>query len=96
MYMLILILGLCAAALFLAGFVRGLRNAILEYRRGRPESSEVPEYNYAGMAVISVIASAVIIGLAGFSPAFIYVGPLLALCTAAGIGTAFFVERPSA
>jgi hypothetical protein len=95
MYSLILILGLCAAALFLAGFVRGLRNAIIEYRRGKPEPAEVPDYKYAGMAAVSVVASAVIIALAGFSPAWIYAGPLMALCTAAGIGVAFFVERPS-
>jgi hypothetical protein len=95
MYSLILILGLCAAALFLSGFARGLRNAILEYRQGKPEPTDVPDYNYAGMAAISVIASAVVIALAGFGPGWIYAGPLLALCTAAGIGTAFFVERPS-
>jgi hypothetical protein len=96
MFTVILLLGLCAAALFLSGFVRGLRNAILEYRQGKPEPTEVPHYNYAGMAAISVAASAVVIALAGVSPAFIYIGPLLALCTAAGIGTAFFVEKPSA
>jgi len=95
MYSLILVLGLCAAALFLTGFARGLRNAILEYRQGKPEPTEVPDYNYAGMAAISVIASAVVIALAGFGPGWIYAGPLLALCTAAGIGTAFLVERPS-
>ena len=95
MYTLIVTLGLCAAALFLAGFARGLRNAVLEYRRGKPEPTVVPEYKYAGMAAISVVASAVVIALVGFSPAFIYAGPLLALCTAVGIGTAFFVERPS-
>ena len=95
MYTLITVLGLCAAALFLSGFIRGVRNAILEYRQGKPEPTEVPDYNYAGLAAISVAASAIVIALAGFSPAFIYIGPLLALCTAAGIGTAFFVERPS-
>jgi hypothetical protein len=95
MYYLILVLGICAAAVFLAGFIRGLRNAIIEYRRGKPEPAEVPEYNYAGMAVISVVASAIVIALAGFGPNWIYAGPLLALCTAVGIGTAFFVEKPS-
>jgi hypothetical protein len=95
MYTVIVILGLCAAALFLSGFIRGLRNAILEYRQGKPEPTEVPDYNYAGMAAISVVASAIVIALAGFSPAFIYIGPLLAICTAAGIGIAFFVEKPS-
>jgi len=95
MYTLIVVLGLCATALFLAGFARGLRNAVLEYRRGKPEPSEVPNYNYAGMAVISVVASAVIIALAGFGAGWIYAGPLLALCTAAGVGTAFLIERPN-
>ena len=95
MYTLIVILGLCAAAVFLAGFARGLRNAVLEYRQGKPEPTVVPEYNYAAMTAISVVASAVIIALAGYSPGFIYAGPMLALCTAVGIGTAFFVERPS-
>jgi hypothetical protein len=95
MYSLILILGLGAAALFLSGFATGLRNAILEYKAGKPEPTDVPDYNYAGMAALSVLASAVIIALAGFGPGWIYAGPLLALCTAAGIGAAFFVERPS-
>ena len=54
MYTLITVLGLCAAALFLSGFVRGVRNAILEYRQAKPEPTEVPDYNYAGLAAISV------------------------------------------
>jgi hypothetical protein len=95
MYSLIVVLGLCATALFLLGFVRGLRNAILEYRAGKPAPAEVPDYNYAGMAVFSVVGSAVIIALAGFGAGWIYAGPLLAIGTAAGVGAAFFVERPS-
>ena len=46
----------------------------------------------AEFAALSVLASAAIIAGAGFSPAMIYAGPLLALVTAAGCGLAFFVE----
>ncbi len=95
MLLLITVLGLCATALFLAGFVRRLRNAILEYRLAKPEPAEVPDYNYAWIAAMSVVASAAIIALAGFGAGWIYAGPLLALCTAAGVGTAFLVERPT-
>jgi hypothetical protein len=38
----------------------------------------------------------VVIAGAGFSPAMIYAGPLLALVTAAGCGLAFFVEDKAA
>ncbi len=95
MYTLIVVLGLAATALFLLGFGRGLRNAIIEYRNHAPEPTDVPDFNYVGVAAVSVVASGVIIALAGVSPMFIYVGPLLALCTAAGIGIAFLIEKPT-
>jgi hypothetical protein len=94
MYSLIIVLGLAAAAVFLTGFGRGFRNAIVEYRNNAPEPTDVPDFNYVGVAAISVIASGVVIALAGVNPVFIYLGPLLALCTAAGIGIAFYVEKP--
>jgi hypothetical protein len=94
MYMVILLLGLAVTALFLAGFARGLKIAIAEYRSGAPEPKDVPDYKYGGIAAISVVASAAVIALAGVSPGWIYAGPLLALVTAAGCGIAFFVEEP--
>ncbi|NPU66222.1 hypothetical protein HL667_14555 [Bradyrhizobium sp. 83012] len=93
MYIFITIVGIAVTLFFLAGFWRGLQNAIAEYRGGAPERSDVPDYGYGGLAAVSVIASAVIIAGAGFSPAMIYAGPLLALVTAAGCGLAFFVEQ---
>lgn len=96
MYLLIVILGLAAAALFLVGFGRGVRNAIVEHRTNAPEPADVPDFNYVGVAAISVVGSAVVIALAGVDPMFIYLGPLLAIGTAAGIGVAFFSERTSA
>jgi hypothetical protein len=92
MYALITIAGIVVTLFFLVGFGLGLKNAIDEYRDGVPESDEVPDYRYGGIAALSVIASAVVIAGAGFSPAMIYAGPLLALVTAAGCGLAFFVE----
>ncbi|BAM87156.1 membrane hypothetical protein [Bradyrhizobium oligotrophicum S58] len=96
MYVLITIVGILVTLFFLAGFWRGLQNAIAEYRSGAPEPTDVPDYQYGSLAALSVIASAVIIAGAGFSPAMIYAGPLLALVTAAGCGLAFFVEQKGA
>jgi hypothetical protein len=93
MYLFITIVGIAVTVFFLAGFWRGLRNAIAEYRAGAPEPNDVPDYRYGGIAAASVVASALIIAGAGVSPAMIYAGPLLALVTAAGCGLAFFVER---
>lgn len=92
MYLAILLLGLAATVLFLAGFGVGLKNAIAEYRRGKPEPDTVPDYQYGSLAAFSVVCSAVVIALAGVSPVFIYIGPLLAIVTAVGCGVAFFVE----
>jgi O-antigen/teichoic acid export membrane protein len=92
MYALITLIGVVVTAFFMIGFGLGLKNAIAEYRSGVPESDEMPDYRYGGLAALSVIASAVVIAGAGFSPAMIYAGPLLALVTAAGCGLAFFVE----
>ena len=94
MYTLIMLFGIAATVLFLAGFAVGLKNAIVEYRSGAPEPSDVPDYRYGGLAAISVLASALFIALPGFGPMWIYAGPLLALVTAAGCGIAFFAEKP--
>jgi len=96
MYVLITIAGILVTLFFLAGFWRGLQNAIAEYRSGAPEPTDVPDYQYGSLAALSAIASAVIIAGAGFSPTMIYAGPLLALVTAAGCGLAFFVEQKGA
>lgn len=92
MYTLITVVGIVVTVFFLAGFWRGCKNAIAEHRAGSHESDAVPDYRYGGIAAVSVVASAVVIAGAGFSPAMIYAGPLLALVTAAGCGLAFFME----
>lgn len=92
-YTITLTLGIAATAIFLAGFVKGLVNAISEYRQGTAESNGVPDEKLGGTAVISVIASAVIIASIGFSPSLVYLGPLLAIGTALACGAAFFLEK---
>jgi hypothetical protein len=95
MYTFIVIAGLAATALFIAGFLKGVQNAVREYRSNVPEPNDVPDFNYAWLAAISVIASALLIAAPGFSAAWVYAGPIMALVTAAGCGLAFFLERSS-
>ena len=88
----ILVLGVAATVLFLAGFWRGVQQAIAS--RDEAASTDVPEdKGHLGTAIFAVIASAVVITAVGFSPYAIYAGPLLSLFTAAAVGIAFFVER---
>lgn len=88
----ILISGLAATLLFLAGFWRGVNRAIAG--RHDPGSSDVPDdTGHLGSAIFAVVASAVVIALIGVVPAAIYAGPFLAIVTAAAVGIAFFVER---
>ncbi|WP_374311533.1 hypothetical protein [Dongia sp.] len=88
----ILISGLAATLLFLAGFWRGVNRAIAT--RNEPGVTEAPDAaSHLGTAVFAVIASAVVITLVGIVPGAIYVGPFLAIFTAAAVGVAFLIER---
>jgi hypothetical protein len=88
---LIVILGVLGAATFLTGFVKGVREAVREYRHPEPEGEWTDEGHYGAGALFAVVASAVVIALAGVSPAWIYAGPLLAIVTATGVGVAFLI-----
>jgi hypothetical protein len=95
-YLVIIIFGLVATAIFMIGFAKGLRDAIIEYRAQLPDPVETDQQPYGWSAGFAVIASAVIIALPGMGAMWIYAGPLLAIVTAFGCGLAFFVEAPSA
>ncbi len=94
----IVILGLLGAAIFLTGFVKGVREAIREYRHPEPDAEWTDGGHYGAGALFAVVASAVVIALAGVSPVWIYAGPLLAIVTATGVGIAFLIgnRRPNA
>jgi hypothetical protein len=87
----IIIAGAAATLLFTLGFLRGLRNAIAGRNQAPPASSD-DEISRFPTALIAVVASAVAIAAVGFTPAAIYIGPLLVIVTAAAVGLAFFLE----
>jgi hypothetical protein len=95
-YLVIIIFGLVATAIFMIGFAKGLRDAIIEYRAQLPDPVETDQEPYGWSAAFAVVASAVIIALPGMSAMWIYAGPLLAIVTALGCGVAFFLETPPA
>ena len=90
--MFFLLLGVVATILFAAGYSVGLKQAFDDAQ----EEDEITDYKdsaYTVAIAIAVLASAVIIGLVGVNPIFIYAGPLLAIVTTFMVGYAFFYER---
>jgi energy-converting hydrogenase Eha subunit A len=87
----ITIAGAAATLLFTLGFLRGLKNAIAGRNQPAPKSDD-DEISRFPTALFAVVASAVVIAAVGFTPVAIYVGPFLAIVTAAGVGLAFFLE----
>lgn len=88
----ILVLGILATGLFAAGFVRGVQNALNGFRKASEEHFLVTDNAHWLAVGLSVLGAAVVIAAVGFSPAFVYAGPLLVLVSAAGTGLAFFIE----
>lgn len=85
-------LGLAATLLFLAGFIRGARQAVAA-RDTAPSDAPVADSGHLGTAIFAVVASAAVIAAVGFFPAAIYLGPLLAIGTAAAVGIAFYLDH---
>jgi asparagine N-glycosylation enzyme membrane subunit Stt3 len=84
--------GAVATFVFAAGFVRGLRQSIAGRDiEGREE--KITEPNHWFKIGAAVLASALIIASIGFWPSAIYIGPILALVTAAATGVAFFLDE---
>jgi hypothetical protein len=94
----IVILGVIGTAIFIIGFGKGVREAVSDYRNPQPEGAWSDDGHYGLSALFAVVASAIVIALAGVAPAWIYAGPLLAIVTAIGVGVAFLVgnKRPAA
>jgi hypothetical protein len=90
-YLAIVLSGLLGATVFLFGFAKGVIEAVRERRSETPDSEASEEGHYGISALVAVVASAIIIGMVGVSPAWIYAGPLLAIVTAIGVGICFLV-----
>lgn len=87
-----LIIGAAATVLYAAGYATGIRQSFADVEA----DTEIEDYKdsaYTVTIALAVLASAVIIGLVGVSPIFIYAGPLLAVITTFMVGFAFFYER---
>lgn len=94
MYQIILGLGAIGALIFLIGISKGVIQAL---RSGNDadadsEAGVVESGRYGWTSAFAVVASAIVIALAGVAPGLIYLGPLLAIGTAIGVGSAFLVE----
>jgi hypothetical protein len=90
-FIVVLAFGLLGAAIFVSGFIKGVGNAIKQRHDTAPEAEWSDKDHYGSSAFFAVLASAVVIALVGFNPAFIYLGPLLAIVTAIGVGLAFLI-----
>ena len=89
-----LILAILATILFVYGYVRGARAALATYADDTVETDDHGDVDaYWWQIGLAVLSSAVVIALAGISPVFIYLGPLLAIVTAGMVGVAFLVDR---
>lgn len=87
-----LIIGALATILYAMGYSVGVKQAFDDAQ----QEEEIEDYKdsaYTVTIAIAVLASAVIIGLVGVNPIFIYAGPLLAIVTTFMVGYAFFYER---
>ena len=94
MFTVILALGAIGALVFFIGIAKGATRALRSGYAADQESEAgaVDPGHYGLTAAFAVVASAVVIALAGVAPGLIYLGPLLAIGTATGVGTAFLVE----
>jgi hypothetical protein len=90
-FLVVLAFGLLGAATFIAGFVKGVREALRQHREPQREAPWSDNGRYGISAVFAVLASAAVITLVGENPLWIYAGPLLAIVTATGVGLAFLI-----
>ena len=86
-----LALGAVATLLFFIGLTRGAVEAVRDADKISDQNETAEDGGYAWTAIGAIVASSATVTLAGISPIFIYLGPLLAIGSAAGIGIAFLV-----
>ena len=88
-----LLLGMVATVVFFAGYYKGTMTAIKTHAEVDIETDDSLDIqNFWFLIALAVFTSALIIALVGVFPAFIYLGPALAMVTAIMNGIAFFIE----
>jgi hypothetical protein len=94
-YMFVVLAGILSSLIFLAGCVKGMKDAIDEHGTVRDPADDVDRTPRVGLgAFFAFIVSGLVITLAGFSSAWIYAGVLLNIVTTVAVGAAFFMDRP--
>src|SRR5262245_53953997 len=91
-YIAALIAGTAATLLFIAGYYRGTLNAIRNTHNNAAAPADDGS-SYGWLIALAVLASTLVIFLMGVSGAFLYLGPFLAIGTAAVNGIAFFYDK---
>jgi hypothetical protein len=90
----IMILGVLASALYIAGQIKGTKDALAEFRTTEEDEGEdTLSQAYIAYLIVAVIVSMLLIGLMGVASFWIYVPPFFAIGSAAVVGWAFFIER---
>ena len=92
LFIFFLIIGAAATILYAAGYATGIKQSFHDAKL-EEEITDYKDSAYTVSIACAVIASAVIIGLVGVHPIFVYAGPLLAVITTFMVGYAFFLER---
>ena len=88
-----LVAGLIATLIFISGYIRGARIALKTYDDDRIEVDTRGDVDTFWWKIgAGVVAATLIIMMVGVVPAFVYVGPMMAIFTAAANGFAFFLE----
>ncbi|MBD3624019.1 MAG: hypothetical protein HUJ24_01300 [Rhodobacteraceae bacterium] len=94
--MFFLLCGVVATVLFVAGYAKGVRGALRTYDDAGIDTDTTGDLDAKWwMFGLAVLAASTVIFLVGVHPVFIYLGPLLAIVTAAANGVAFFLDKPA-
>lgn len=89
-----MILAAGTTILFFSGYLYGIVGALGPKPKQDTVTLDTEDTrHYTVPITVAVILSAVIIGLAGVNPAFVYIGALLDLVAAGVIGACFFLDK---
>ena len=87
------VLALVATVIFFSGYVKGTLTAIRTHSDDTLNTdTSLDIQSFWPKIALAVFLAALVIGLVGVFPSFVYVGPALAMFTAIMNGMAFFIE----
>jgi hypothetical protein len=90
---LVIIASAVATVIYVAGFIRGVKNAFNGYRQAPDDDAPVSQEGHWLAIAVALTFSVVSIAGMGYSPVFIYISLFSVIVTTFGVGTAFFIEK---